>query len=197
MNALVVQQTTAGLCAWLATRPELEGKPLVVGYDGRHRSRLFAMAAAATAVSMGRPVVVARVMCPTPIVAYAVRKLGAAAGVMVTASHNPAPDNGFKVYLANGAQLSSPFDAEIAALILAHLTPAALPMPLEESLWANAKLVTELQLDAEYLAASEAALQWRAKSDNAQARPVVYTAMHGVGAALVCVVPCSSLAYRC
>ena len=126
MNRAVVRAATAAVAGWLL-KPDSEAwgggtqrgprVGVVVGGDARHRSAEFAGEVAGVLAGAGIAVHVLPLPCPTPLLAFAVRHLGAAAGVMVTASHNPAADNGYKLYLSDGAQVIPPADAEIEQLI--------------------------------------------------------------------------------
>jgi phosphomannomutase len=120
MNRAIVRATTAALAGWLVDRdPESADGGVVIGCDARHRSDEFADEAAGVLAGAGIRVYLLPRRQPTPLLAFAVRHLGAAAGVMITASHNPPADNGYKLYLGDGAQIVPPADAEIQAAISA------------------------------------------------------------------------------
>ncbi len=167
MNVAVVQRATAGLAAWLARGGERG--TVVVGRDARHGSEAFATAAAQVFAGAGFDVRVLTEPLPTPVLAFAVRELGAVAGVQITASHNPPADNGYKVYLADGAQLAPPSDAEIEAAISA--APAAVAIPTSPAV--SEADVTEAYLDRVARLPRGPARQLR----------VALTPMHGVGGA--------------
>ncbi len=116
MNRVVVLQSAAGLARYLTEHfaPECS---VVIGYDARHNSDVFAHDTASIMQGAGVRAFVLPHPLPTPVLAFAIRHLGASAGVMVTASHNPPQDNGYKVYLEDGCQIVPPVDEEIAAMI--------------------------------------------------------------------------------
>ncbi|MFZ8982068.1 MAG: phospho-sugar mutase, partial [Candidatus Nanopelagicales bacterium] len=125
MNRVTVSRAAAGIAAYLLAH---HAHPTaVIGFDARHRSHDFARDCAEILAGAGIKALVLPRALPTPVLAYAVRALGADAGLMVTASHNPAQDNGLKVYLADGRQIVPPADAEIAALIDAVGPVSGLP----------------------------------------------------------------------
>ena len=174
MNAAVVARAAAGLGAWLTAQGHA-GRGVVIGYDARHRSDEFAQLSAAVLSGAGFAVQVLPRPLPTPVLSFAVRHLGAVAGVMVTASHNPPQDNGYKVYLADGAQLVPPADREIEAAIAA--TGPARELPLSDD-W----LTLGDDVETDYVAAVLDALQpGRVALADRQRLRIAYTAMHGVG----------------
>lgn len=181
MNRAVVRRAAAGLVAYLKEKAG-DDALLVVGFDARYHSDEFAADTAAIATAAG---ITAKIMprpLPTPLLAYAVRKLGADAGVMVTASHNPAQDNGYKVYLGGrcatgagcGVQLVPPADADIAALIAK--APFADEVPMKDGY----ETIPESLID-EYVDETVALIPEGFSSD----LKIVYTAMHGVGAQIM------------
>ncbi|GHA14111.1 phosphomannomutase [Streptomyces tauricus] len=170
MNRAVVIRAAAGLAAYLKAKGQTDGL-VVIGYDARHKSIDFARDTAAVMTGAGLRAAVLPRPLPTPVLAYAIRHLGAVAGVEVTASHNPPRDNGYKVYLGDGSQIVPPADAEIAAEIAAVTALADVPRP--DSGW---QTLDEGVLNA-YLERTDAVL---APGSPRTAR-TVYTAMHGVG----------------
>ncbi|MEU7586948.1 phospho-sugar mutase [Micromonospora sp. NPDC049230] len=180
MNLAVVTQAAAGLVGWLAAQGGTG--PLVIGYDARHGSRQFAERTAQVATGAGRPALLLPRPLPTPVLAYAVRHLGGVAGVMVTASHNPPQDNGYKVYLGaelggdlgSGAQIVPPADAGIEAAIRAvgPLTQVPLGEPGQ---------VLGDDLVASYVERATAVID----PDGPRDLMVAYTPLHGVGAAVL------------
>ena len=169
MNRAIVIRAAAGLTAYLL---ESRAQPLVViGFDARHQSDVFARDTAAVVVAAGGRAMVLPRPLPTPVLAFAIRHLGADAGVMVTASHNPARDNGYKVYLGDGSQIVPPADAGIAAQI-ARVTLVA-DVPRADSGWTT---LNDDVLEA-YLDAAAAVVA----PDSPRELTVVHTSLHGVG----------------
>ena len=114
----MVRESAAGIARHLATRVEgADRRGVVVGHDARHRSRAFADDCAEVVAAHGIPVRLFARPVPTPVAVFAIRELGAAAGLVVTASHNPPADNGLKLYGADGAQIVPPVDGQVAAAI--------------------------------------------------------------------------------
>lgn len=173
MNRVLVAQAAAGLAAYLLGR---ERNPsVVIGYDGRKNSRVFATDTAEFMAGAGIRAIILPRLLPTPVLAFAVRHLGMSAGVMVTASHNPPNDNGYKVYLGGadeGSQIVPPADAEIEA----HIQRVAATL-----------LVPDLPRSTDYETADEEVLDEYVRRTAALVQhpdaPLrfVYTALHGVG----------------
>jgi len=167
MNRVVVTRAAAGLAAYLAKRG---GGSVVIGYDARHNSDVFATDTAEIMEGAGIKAHVLPSALPTPVLAFAIRKLGCAAGVMVTASHNPPRDNGYKVYLGDGSQIVPPADAEISAEIAAVGAIADLPRGDGWTRLGNDVL-------SSYLAAVSALVDTCGPKE----LTTVYTPLHGVG----------------
>ncbi|PFG15875.1 phosphomannomutase [Propionicimonas paludicola] len=175
MNRVLVSQAAAGLALYLLDQG-LAGSPVVVGHDARHNSAVFAKDTAEILAGAGlRPLLCDRAL-PTPVVAFGIGHFSCAAAVVVTASHNPPQDNGYKVYLGDGSQIVPPADAEIAARI-----DAAAARPLAEIPRSDDYRMIGDDLVAGYLARAASLV------DPATPRELnwVYTAMHGVGGAIV------------
>ena len=119
MNRVVVLRAAAGLARYLLDHGAGPEDAVVIGYDARHNSDVFAADTAAVMTGAGLRALVLPRPLPTPLLAFAIRDLGCVAGVMVTASHNPPQDNGYKVYLGDGSQIVPPADQEIADRIAA------------------------------------------------------------------------------
>ncbi|MEV7778010.1 phospho-sugar mutase [Kitasatospora sp. NPDC088351] len=169
MNRAVVIRAAAGLVAYV--RKQGLGDLVVIGYDARHKSYDFARDTAAVVVGAGLRAALLPRALPTPVLAFAVRHLGAAAGVTVTASHNPPQDNGYKVYLGDGSQIVPPADAGIAAEIDA--ISALTEVPRAEDGW---EVLGEDVVEA-YLDRAVSIVDGQSPRD----LDVVYTPMHGVG----------------
>ena len=174
MNRAVVRRAAAGLAQYLLDHePDTAPRGVVIGYDARHKSSEFALDTAAVFAGRGIRAMLLPTALPTPVLAFCIRHLGAIAGVMVTASHNPPADNGYKVYLGDGAQIVSPVDVHISAAIaevgpLSNVTMGDLDGPLVVRL--NDEPVQA------YVAAAAALAEHTARD-----LVVAYTPLHGVG----------------
>jgi phosphomannomutase len=179
MNRAVVRAATAAVAGWLT---ESVATPAVaVGCDARHRSAEFADEVARVLAGAGIRVLLLPRPGPTPLLAFAVRRLAAGAGIMITASHNPAADNGYKLYLSDGAQVIPPVDAEIESRITRLGPLTAIPAASLED-----PLIVRLgdEVAEAYLKAVTAPLAGRARAAEPRLA-VVYTPVHGVAGDLM------------
>ncbi|KAK7466480.1 hypothetical protein VKT23_005201 [Stygiomarasmius scandens] len=178
MNDLIVIQASQGLCKYVLEQVEnASSKGVVIGHDHRHNSERWAQLTAAAFIKNGVKVYLHRGLVHTPMVPFTVKQIGAACGVMITASHNPKHDNGYKVYWENAVQIISPHDKGISDAIKANLTPRT----WDTSLVSTSSLcldVTDKMKEA-YLASL---LSLRDKGlPQSRKSTFVNTSMHGVG----------------
>jgi phosphomannomutase len=183
MNRLVVRQAAAGLGQWLLDR-EADGtiadaarRGVVIANDARRKSDLFADDTARVLAAMGIRAMLHPGVQPTPVLAWSITGLEAAAGVVVTASHNPPADNGYKVYLETGSQIVSPIDTEISACI-ERFDPLTVELAAADDPLIERFDETWVDRYVEFVPSV------RLRPDVAGV-PVAYTAMHGVGGAVV------------
>lgn len=183
MNRAVVLAATWGLARHLSEQGEdVKTRGVVVGFDGRRMSREFAEDTVGVLTAAGFRVFAFEDLAPTPLVAYAVTAVGAAAGVMVTASHNPPEYNGYKVYWGNGAQIVPPVDAGIAAAIAR--APAAKDVPRLDRAEATRRGLLEPLGEPMIRRYLDGVRALAVQGGGDRAIPIVYTPMHGVGDAL-------------
>ena len=169
MNRVVVTRAAAGLAAYLRDEGARPGSSVVIGYDARFNSDVFARDTAEVMSGAGfTPLVMPRPL-PTPLLAFAIRELGCVAGVMVTASHNPPEDNGYKVYLGDGSQIVPPADSGIAERIAA--VGAIADVPRGEGGRVLGDEIVDRYLDTVADLAADGPRDLR----------TVYTPLHGVG----------------
>jgi len=184
MNRLVVIKASWGFGSHVleTAGPDARARGVVIGFDGRHSSRRFAEDAAAVFAGLGVKALVFTDPVPTPLLAFSVKQLGAVGGVMVTASHNPPQDNGYKAYLATGGQIIPPVDTEVAGKI--KLAPRAdaigRPAPADAAAQGLRVLVdaTDRAVEQAYLDGLAEATLHRGESGPLR---IAYTPMHGVG----------------
>ena len=175
LNSLTIIQTSQGLAEYLLkNEPGAAAAGIVIGHDARHNSTKFAELAAAAFTFKGIKVWWYEDLVHTPMVPFGIMNLHAAAGIMITASHNPAQDNGYKVYGSNGCQINSPVDSMIAASILKNLVPLAWNPPRNQNL-----LQPILHsMKVKYL---EVVTRIANVPGNRKPPKFVYTPLHGVG----------------
>jgi phosphomannomutase len=183
MNRALVARFTAGLCAYLAEQvPDAASRGLCLAFDGRHKSRELAEETARIAASAGFVVRAFEAPVPTPLLAYTVREQRAAGGVMITASHNPAAYNGYKVYWENGAQIIPPHDQGIAACAARVGSLTELPrLEPDELRMAGRWLSLGAPSRERYL---EGVRELCPPPRRRAAIELAYTALHGVGTPL-------------
>jgi phosphomannomutase len=167
MNRRVVAAVAAGLARWLRQREAVPS--VVIGFDARHQSDVFAQDLAEILAGAGVDVAVLPGPMPTPVLAFAIGHLAASAGVMVTASHNPATDSGLKVYLGDTSQIAPPVDTEIAESIARVGSVDSLPRSSEH------RTLSDEVVDA-YLDAVVGLVGVAERTTT-----VAYTPLHGVG----------------
>ena len=174
MNRVTVLQAAAGLAEYLK-KNNLAGEKVVIGFDARYNSEEFARDSAQVLAGNGFIPVIFDHVVPTPVLAFAIRNLGAYAGVMVTASHNPPQDNGYKVYLGDGRQIVPPADQEISAEIrqIQDIRELKLGGQIE---------IAPLHCESTYLKSIAKLIDSGPTTlESRKNIKTVYTAMHGVG----------------
>lgn len=187
MNDLTIIQTTQGFCQYLEDSFEnLKERGVVIGYDARAHppsggsSKRFAGLAAAVFVSRGVPVHLFSDITPTPFVPFTVSHLGLCAGIMVTASHNPKQDNGYKVYWENGAQIISPHDKGISKAIEENLVPWPESWNIDDALKSALLKNPYENIYQEYFKAIQKHCCHREINQSSEVK-IVHTSVHGVG----------------
>jgi phosphomannomutase len=181
LNRAAIIRTTAGLAAYLLANTADEDRVVVIGRDARPSSPVFMKDTVGVLVAAGFEVRYFQDPTPTPLVAYAGLTLGACASIVITASHNPPRDNGYKVYAANGAQIVPPVDTDIAALIDEAGPAVRVPRITEPFAHHGARAIDAEMFDG-YLRAVASALP---SVTGDRSISIVYTAMHGVGGKFV------------
>ena len=182
MNRLVIRETSAGLGGYLLREvPGAMQRGVIVAYDGRLDSRQFARDAACVFAGMGITAYLTPDVAATPVAAFGVVHLGTAAGVVVTASHNPPQYNGYKVYWSNGAQIIPPHDAGIAASIDEAARQNIPWLEFDQGVADGKIVVLGPEFYRSYIDTIQSSPLFHADS-NTRAVSIAYTAMHGVGA---------------
>jgi phosphomannomutase len=177
MNRVSVAQAALGIANWVKKNPEFPKPSVVIGFDGRINSDVFAKDSAAIFAGAGLEVLLFEDMVPTPVLAFATKQGGYSIGVMVTASHNPVKDNGYKVYLGGkngGSQIISPTDTQMAA----EIAKVAETLTFDEIPKSENFVTGGADLQEVYLELTSALVDPEAEHATIS---TIYTAMHGVG----------------
>jgi phosphoglucomutase len=181
MNSFVVRRATQGLCDYINATVQGKSLSACIAYDSRHYSAVFAMDAALIFAANGIKAWLFTALRPTPELSYAIRRLGADTGVVITASHNPPTYNGYKAYWGDGAQVIPPHDVGIIERVNAasHIRS----MPKDEALAKGLLVMIDSEIDEPYVAMIKSRL-FRPDLIRASAAAVkvVYTPLHGTGA---------------
>jgi phosphomannomutase len=175
MNRVVVSQTTAGLASYLLDQG-LAGSRVIIGFDARYNSDVFARDAAEIMSGAGFQTMITSGPLPTPVAAFGIRHLECVAGVVITASHNPPQDNGYKVFLGDGSQIVPPADVGISSRIeeVAEHTLNGVPRSQSYAVLGEELVAAYLdRITSLVPAGAPRELRW------------VYTPLHGVGGSLV------------
>jgi phosphomannomutase len=176
MNRVLVSQAAAGIANYL--KANFDDPIVVIGFDARKNSDVFAKDSAAILAGFGIRAYLFENLVATPMVAFAVRQLGASAGVMVTASHNPPADNGYKVFDDTGSQIISPVDTQIAS----EIDFFAQNRSVSDLVRSDDYLMVPSSIEANYVQGISGLLN---KHSSRKSLKIVYSAMHGVGARLI------------
>ena len=182
INDLTIIQTSQGLASYLLREDEdVVSAGIVIGYDARHNSKHFAELAASVFVRRGIRVWWYEDLVHTPLVSYGVQFKGASAGIMITASHNPGHDNGYKVYGRGGCQINTPVDGKIADSILQNLEP--ITWDPQVAIASDTRICVKADLMLGYLASLRSLFDMHRWHDSSSRTfpSFVYTPMHGVG----------------
>lgn len=169
VNRMVVAQSAAGIADYLKDRG---GGTVVIGYDARHNSAAFAQESAEVFAGAGLATLIFPEPVPTPVLAFAVKERRCAIGVMVTASHNPAKDNGYKVYLGDGSQIVPPVDQDISRRIARIASQPIANIPRGDT-WE----ILDDSVRSAYTRRTAALIP----ADAPRQITTVYTPLHGVG----------------
>lgn len=185
MNSFVVRRATQGLGAYVLEHVPEHNKGkyccAVIAFDSRRYSDVFALEAGRILASMGIKTYLFSGLRPTPVLSFAVRRLKAATGIVITASHNPAQYNGYKAYWSDGAQVVPPHDGGIIEKVLG-VTQVIKSLPAEELQAKGMLVMIDKEIDDPYASmVKNAMLRPYLLREKGRSLKVVYTPLHGTG----------------